>query len=145
MRVSKLILITGIVVLISCNRNKTKKVDSQDKTIDSVCLLSVKYFHEEGVFVTPDRIDLLLSVENSITSDSISDVIFKNVPQKDQELFVKSHHFKKIGDSLTLVIQTNYFNFDTVHKKTENEIEKLIDNNIFLVIKKDTLPLLYCK
>ena len=146
MKVLALILIIGLLTpFISCNRNKSKKVSGKNRTIDSICLLSVRYFQEEGIFITPDRIDLILSVKESITTESISNVIFKNIPQKDQELFVKSHHFKKIGDSLTLIMQTNYFNFDTLHKKSANDIEKILNNNISLVMKKDTIPLIYCK
>ncbi len=137
-------LILIFIVFISCNRNKVKNTNGL-KVEDSVCLVDVKYFHEDRVFPVPDHIDVILSTNFFISPDSISDVIFKNIPQKDRELFVKNHHFRKSKDSLTLIVQTNYFNFDTIHKKSSEEIEKMLKDKVSLVIKKDTIPLKYCK
>ncbi len=144
MKFLKSILIVGLIIFISCNRNRSKRTDFENRNADSICLLSLKYFHEEGVFIIPDHIDLLLSIKNSVTSDSISNILFGNIPRKSQELFVKSHHFKKMGDSLTLIVQTNYFNFDTLQKKSASEIEKILKSNVSLVIKNDTIPLALC-
>lgn len=145
MKFFTLILIMSVFISISCNRNGAKEVSNKKTNTSSICLLNVKYFHEEGVFQSPDNIFVVISFKDSILLDNVSDVIFKNIPQQDRELFVKSHHFKNTIDSTTLIVQTNYFNFDTLHKKSVTEIESLLNNNISLVIKKDTIPLLYCK
>lgn len=141
---TKGLLLALFIFFFSCNNQSKIKYEP----IKNPCIVDLSYdpryktFNPALIKITIVDSDTIIT--NSLKSKTLTEVFFYAISKKDQFNFRKTDYYEIKNDTVIIGVLTNYFKADSSKKWLSKDVEVILNNDVGLIIKNDTIHVKQC-